>query len=363
MTTVTEAIKSRFFKGPGAYVLVDGQYGSTGKGLLASAMTDAAMDRNVRHVTTNAGPNSGHTAYFKGEKVMTQQIPIMSKMMAAKGYHHVCYLNAGAVIDPAILRREADLPYSVVASLRISDYAAIIEEADKAPVASLAKIASTGKGVGQAMARKVLREGNIAKSSGEFMKEIHRTNCFLVPNEPYDSAVDKIFVETAQGFSLGINSGFYPHTTSRECTVAQALADARIPPTDFAGSVLCLRTYPIRVGNTPEGFSGPVYGDQQETSWEVLGLPPEHTTITNRVRRVFTWSRQQFVAAVKANRPNILFLNFCNYLKPEEIRPFVGQMLADYRSAMPSNPEPLVLLGFGPLDSDIKVFDANFRTA
>jgi len=59
-------------------------------------------------------------------------------------------------------------------------------------------------------------------------------------------------MEVSQGFSLGINSEFYPKVTSRECTVMQGLADARIAPSKLAKTYMAIRTYPIRVGDVVE---------------------------------------------------------------------------------------------------------------
>jgi len=162
-----------------------------------------------------------------------------------------------------------------------------------------------------------------------------------------------VFVETAQGFSLGINSArFYPHTTSRECTVMQALSDARIPARMLKRSVACFRTFPIRVGNTVTGHSGGHYEDQAETRWEEIGQPPELTTVTKRVRRVFTWSRIQFRECIAANQPDLIFLNFCNYLREVGVSQRVNEILDDYFHVTGRYPEA-ILGGFGPKCEDI----------
>ena len=61
----------------GAHVLVDGQFGSTGKGLLASYLAEKAWDEGIDFdiVVTSAGPNSGHTFYHKGEKIVLKMLP------------------------------------------------------------------------------------------------------------------------------------------------------------------------------------------------------------------------------------------------------------------------------------------------
>ena len=64
-----------WFAENGVYALFDGQFGSSGKGLLAAAIGQAFKD-DIDLVTTNAGPNSGHTAYIDGEKVVLHQLPM-----------------------------------------------------------------------------------------------------------------------------------------------------------------------------------------------------------------------------------------------------------------------------------------------
>ena len=46
------------------------------------------------------------------------------------------------------------------------------------------------------------------------------------------------------------------------------------------------------------GNSGPLKG---ETSWEELGLEPERTTVTNKVRRVGDWDPELLEEAIRAN--------------------------------------------------------------
>jgi len=348
-----EFLAKGWFKHSGAHVLFDGQFGSTGKGLLASVMALALGDR-MNVITTNAGPNSGHTAYFGDEKIMTQQLPVASVFAQRLGHQHLCYLNGGAVIDPEILAAEV-ARYGVRAV--VHPHAAIID--DKCREAKLAHIASTGKGVGPAMSRKLLRyEGYVAQGHAEAMSEFAEL-ANIVPT-------GRVFIETAQGFSLGINSGFYPHVTSRECTVGQALADARMSPKSLQRSIVSLRTYPIRVGNLPEGHSGGWYPDQRELTWDEIGQAPELTTVTKRVRRVATFSFEQFAECLRVNEPDAFFLNFCNYLSPLMLEALLYKMLKVYRVTLGRDPE-IILLGFGPRAEDVVlgtvIIDRVFFTA
>lgn len=354
-----------WFERPGAYVLVDGQFGSTGKGLMAGWLAEYGKP-NITHVTTNQGPNSGHTAYWNqrpdfatapelAEKIMTQQLPVASVFLKRGDRNPITLLNAGAVIDDKILADEARRYGFNNTNLVIHPNAAVISDADRvADQITRSQIAGTGKGVGPAQAQKVLRHHST------LAQDVYRP--MLPAGFPtdrgwdnfWDWSSDVVFVETAQGFSLGVNSSrFYPNVTSRECTVMQALADARIPVGAVRGVVACFRTYPIRVGNT-ESTSGGCYEDQTETTWEAVGQTPELTTVTKRVRRVFTWSRIQFRECIAANQPDVVFLNFLNYLSPHMGHALVDNILEDYAQVMGGGKAPTILGGYSPYGHDIR---------
>ena len=350
-TEVISLVRQNWFDKPGAYVMIDGQFGSTGKGLLASLMALVGQG-DITDITTNAAPNSGHTAYFDDFKIMTQQIPVASVVLNKiedLNFQPKTIINAGAVVDSDILLREID-QYGPFGNLYVHGHAALIEQQDRDREAggAIASIATTAKGVGAALARKVLREGNVADVCDALWGRVKMQN-----QVNFDWDYSKVFVETAQGFSLGINSGFYPHCTSRECSVQQAISDAHIPYNKVRKVAMCLRTFPIRVGNTNVGYSGDCYPDQTETTWEALGLEPELTSVTKRVRRVFSWSRIQFREAVAINQPDLLFLNFCNYLDRSALISLLKDIYFDYHLVMGEMPEN-VLLGFGPTVNDIK---------
>lgn len=340
---------------PGAHFIVDGQFGSTGKGLMASVYAESGAGL-IDYVTTNAGPNSGHTAYspVDGKQIVTRQIPVASVVLRLLGHQHNSYLNAGAIIDPEVLWEEIETwgfgpPY-----FGIHPNAALIEkqdrEAEANPESSTARIASTGKGVGSALSRKIMREGNVAG-----MRYGWWANCLSVHNLAEKSRDATVLVETAQGFSLGVNGEFYPHTTSRDCTTLQAAADAHIPHTHIKQVIACYRTLPIRVGNTAVGNSGSHYHDQAELAWDKLGLEPELTTVTKRVRRVFSWSRVQFRESVAVNRPTVILLNFCNYLEEAALEQLIGWIYGDYSAVMGRDVAPLLLLGYGPHNGDVRL--------
>lgn len=333
------------------HCLVGGQYGSEGKGVAASLLEHVfnAIHGDKAHLVTgtNAGPNSGHTAIYQGKKIVTRQIPIstVQRLLIRRTPTASAVLNAGATIDPAVLRNEFISFGLMTSDLVVHGNAAIIlpeHIAAEGQGSGPSTIASTGKGVGAALAAKVMRTRNVAKAHQ--IEEAGLRAVLAVPGATFDLPH---ILETAQGFSLGINQQFYPHCTSRECTVMQALSDAEIHPHHLNKTLMAVRTLPIRVGNTTGGYSGGCYPDQQETTWEAIGVEPEYTTVTKRMRRVFTWSKQQFKDAVRANRPDALLLSFVNYLPEEGLEPFIYDLMTDYKDAMMRMPDALIL-GYGP---------------
>lgn len=283
-------------------VIIDGQFGSTGKGLLAGYIA------NTNHYdifVSSLSPNAGHTYRERGGyRVMVKQLPVGGVL----NKRSQIYLTAGSIISPAALLQEMEAYDVDPDRVRIHPAAAVVEDTDIAferdPASAVAAISTTASGTGSALARKILREAVLAGG-----------HPLLAPMcTPFDLAgyLDEgctALMETAQGVSLGINAGFYPHCTSRDISPSQALSDARLHPRYLGRVYLSLRTYPIRVG----GPSGPFYDDSTETSWEALRQVPERTTVTNRIRRVATFSATQFRDALKLCRPDVVFLNFYNY--------------------------------------------------
>lgn len=344
---VYKALNKAWFMEPGAYVLVDGSFGSTGKGLIAAALAECFWNR-VHIAVSNAGPNSGHTSYFEDERIVLKQLPTFSVTAhkCSPGAEPVLtFLSAGAVVNLTVL--EAEVTKHGMHRVVIHPAAAIIDDTMiEADHANVFNIASTGQGVGPALERKLRRVPEAVFC--------HISDVWVSP--PYDLHNKVCFLEVPQGFSLGLNQGFYPHCTTRECTVSQALSDAGLPPSAHRKTIMTVRTFPIRVGNT-NNSSGNCYPDQHEITWEQLGVPPEMTTVTGRMRRVFTWSEIQFKEALKVNAPDVIALTFCDYLKkPGELDEFVDNLLGTYLQVMHKDPEAL-LLSFGPRSEDIKVLE------
>lgn len=348
-----------FLKPGFASVIIDGQFGSTGKGLAAAyqCLKQNGLDWGRVICTTNAAPNAGHTTVLEdGTKFVTFHMPTMAVLRKES----LIYLNAGAIIDITVLKDEIERLNIDPGRITIHPNAAIITDEDKEyerqKSAGVTLIASTQKGVGRALARKIMREGAVAKQYGEVLSSIGINVDYIDLNAKMRGgfAVD---IETPQGMSLSLNNGFYPYCTSREVSVSQSLADAGVHPCYLGNTLVTLRTFPIRVGNIVEGdktigYSGDGYPDQKELSWdEFHGIEPERTTVTQRVRRIFTFSKSQYYDAASRLRPDIVHLGFCDYIKSGGE---FGEILNDIRDVNRIvNNHPEILCAFGPSVSDV----------
>lgn len=335
-----------------ASFLLGGQWGSEGKGSCAAftAVHLAKRREAFDIVTTNAGAQSGHTSTHNGVTKVVFHLPtaaLYPTCDAVSTKSPLCYLNAGSIISVNGLLNELDANPHILgfsSSFAIHPNAAIITEecrlAEMRDDSAQTKIAGTRKGVGQALARKILRSGMLAKDVPELSRWVRRIDL----NEQMQRGAS-VLVEVPQGHSLSLDGPFYPHTTSRNCTVGQAMSDAGIHPHFYHASMMVIRTFPIRVGNiygdwrnqtapNPStvsdvkakraviGHSGGYFPDQREISWADLGVAAEITTVTKRVRRVFTFSEQQVAEAVAQTRPSVIYLTFCDYLPATAVRDF-----------------------------------------
>lgn len=344
-----------------ASVIFDGQFGSTGKGLAGAWVGE---HNEIDWCTTNASANAGHTSIIDGKPVVLFHIP--SSFLTAREHSDISiYINAGAIIDYDLLCREIDELGIRHDQICVNPNAAVILPEDKEAEAdrrsSQAKIASTQKGCGASLARKIRRDG---PNLGQWLESSYKRPPFRLKTVSLNQEMregSRVVVEVPQGFSLSLNSsGFYPYTTSRDCTLQQGLSDAGIAPRFFHKSMAVIRTFPIRVGNIMDGerqigYSGHVYPDQREVSWESIGVAEERTTVTKRVRRVFTFSDRQYSQMLQHSQPDVVFLNFCNYFGGSATRmnDLLNRMMSVERGL---GIQPLHFFGYGPASSDISEY-------
>lgn len=351
---LTDADFMGYYSGAGIYAIVDGQFGSTGKGLLAATIAEALGSTGNGPITSNAGPNSGHTFYYQGSKVVLRQLPSAAVWNAMSGVTTIVYLNAGAVIVPELLVQEIREHSHGCLKVIIDPAAAVVtEDAVHMERELIGSVGSTGKGTGAALAMKIMRKKGSTIGDLVFNWPDNVAIQRLDLNQACLVSDKQVLMEVSQGYSLSMNaSGFYPQVTSRDCTVGAAMADAGAHPTLYKGCAMVVRTFPIRVA----GNSGPGYHDQRELTWDEVGQTPELTTVTGKQRRVFSWSKRQYEMALEANRPSVVMANFMNYL-PEgtDHDAWVNSHIVQpHEQAVGGH--LTVLLGYGPENHEVVVY-------
>ncbi len=337
-------------------IVTDGQWGSCGKGAITTAI--AAKFRPEIISTTNMA-NAGHTAVNeKGAAFIAKALPsasILTKWIP--GYQPQIIVGPSAAFNIDQLMDEIQ-QCGVNYTLSIHPRAGVITDEHKKTesgdsTSSTKHLASTMQGCGTFLADKVLRkkELKLARDYPELAGHLSdhlATKLQLSADaqlsikglslpETLSTLMNKhghtILHEGSQGFSLDINHGsHYPQCTSRGTTAIQNMADMGINQRQLGDIFLVIRPYPIRVGNVivdgkQLGYSGDCYEGQEEITWEQVAkeanMPEEAaaslfkkelTTVTKRLRRVFTFSDRQLREAALINGATKIALNFANYI-------------------------------------------------
>lgn len=296
-------------------VLVGGQFGSEGKGNVASYLANE-YDVLVRV----GGPNAGHKVYEKNKPYTFHILPSGTR----RNTETQVILGPGAVLSLPVLSQEiADCQCSRE-RLSIDPQAMIIEERDREQERRLtAAIGSTGQGVGVATARKILRTN--ARPRVRLARDIRELRPFVrETRQVLDNAFakdKKVLLEGTQGTGLSLHHGHYPYVTSRDTTVSGCLAEAGIAPSRVRRIIMVCRTYPIRVESPQGGDSGPM---QNEISLEDIarrsGIPlaelqdKERTSTTHKKRRIGEFDWELLRKAASLNGPTDVALTFVDYI-------------------------------------------------
>lgn len=340
-------------------MVLDFQYGSTGKGLIAGYMAKReSYDTAICAFATNAG----HTYIdeSRGIHVMTQQLPTAITSPTVKNI----LIGPGSAIHLGTLQEEIAryATYLEGKKVLIHPHAAVVEDyhAEFELKDGRTKMGSTAKGVGEAYIERIRRDvqnPNIISRRVSTRDPLYGMIATLDEYRDALLAAESVIVEGAQGFSLSMYHGQYPYTTSRDVTPWQVAADCGLPYrwASYIRVIGTLRTFPIRVNNR-DGSSGPHYADQLELKWEDIGLAPELTTVTKLPRRIFSFSQQQLQEALLhcgGYWDTRLFLNFANYVKDEtELQRMVEMIQTP--TTMNANNARVAWLGFGPDDKDVR---------
>jgi adenylosuccinate synthase len=294
-------------------VLVGGEYGSEGKGHIASYLA-GEYDLLVRV----GGPNAGHKVFEDPVPYTHHQLPSGTRFSEAR-----LLIGPGAVVNAEKLLKEIADCNVDRERLSIDPQVMIITKDDIAAEEGLVKsIGSTGQGVGNATARRILKRGDDGLKLARHIPELRpfiRPACDVLDKAFFERK--RVFVEGTQGTGLSLFHGHYPHVTSRDTTVAGCLSEAGISPSRVRRVVMVVRSYPIRVQDPSKSTSGPM---SQELKWTEISrrsrVPlselqkTEKTSTTNRKRRVGEFDWELLRKAASLNGPTDIALTFSDYI-------------------------------------------------
>lgn len=321
---------------PKVSLVLDLQYGSTGKGLICGYLAEVGDFDTV--MTANM-PNAGHTYIdSKKNKYVTKVLPAG---FVGQSIRQVL-IGPGAVFSLDRLLEEM-VWLRKDQTLRIHPNAVVLQDRHREEEQKhLNHIASTAQGAAAAVMDKMWRTRKCTAyqllAGTEYGKYVASHDEWVFRLEGSNG----ILAEGSQGYSLGFNTQFYPYTTSRDCGPAAFLSNLGIPVGMLDQVIGTCRTLPIRVG----GDSGDCYADQEELSWDDLNIEPERTTVTNRVRRIFTYSKMQIEEACWWCQPDLVFLNFANYVSKDYVTNVIAHI--DELSTVR-------WVGFGPTYHDVGI--------
>lgn len=302
-----------------ADIVVDLQFGSTAKGKLVQLLSakPGMYDAVIRVQSIQAG----HTVKWNGQTFKMRTIPC-----GFVNPEMVLIIGAGQFIELELLEAEIEMlelaGFNIKDRLVIDRLATIIQPQDfrkEKDVNLTERIGSTSEGAGSSLVRKIMRTEDTVQVRDRLGWFVDR-GLLTLDTISYMQDFQRVLVEGSQGTMLSVHSSpYFPYVTSRECTASGILSEAGISPMDVGEVWGTCRTFPIRVG----GNSGSTGGT--EYTWEQVAkmagyesLDPEVTTVTNRPRRIFQWSEQDFDRALLLNKPTKIFLTFVDYLNSED---------------------------------------------
>mgnify|MGYP001568638704 CR=1 FL=1 len=345
-----------------AKLIIDLQFGSTGKGLIAGYL---AKRDNPDTLITAWAANAGHSYIDSNGRIFIHTM--LANGVVSDNLKQII-IGPGSLINPDSLIKELtsveDLLIGRDVKIIIHPHAAVISQKhvdeEQGP---MTKIGSTKKGVGAAMIDRIRRDPEHNNVACNVLHDHPILSRFIATVSEYNAAMDRaeiVQIEGAQGYSLSMYHGMYPYTTSRDVTPAQIFADCGIPMSWWPNTEVIgtMRTFPIRVANRFDdkgqqvGYSGNCYPDQQELRWEDLGISPELTTVTRLPRRIFTLSQIQLEEAIRQCSVDSIFLNFVNYCRDEAE---LADMMAMVTQAIIKGDvlAGICYMGFGPNDGDV----------
>lgn len=340
---------------PKVDVLIGGQFGSEGKGVVVANIAD---DYGV-HVRVGA-PNAGHSFLGPDGKLWKMQTVPCGWI----NINATLIIGRGGLVNPVLLKREieqiATIDPTIYNRLYIDELCGVCDNRFHYQEGGVngemhRRIGSTGEGIGPARMARISRDPQQFRLYGELASHDPWFSQFICKDTPAVIAQcmkhgAPVLLEGAQGQGLSLIHGPWPYCTSTDPGPAQLAADVGIPIHAIRNVIACFRTFPIRVA----GNSGPLSG---EITWESLSRQlgkdvQERTTVTNKIRRIAEWDDQIATQCRVLHRPNRIALMFVDYLdranegvtKYENLTPDTHRFIERVETLMQA---PVSLIGTG----------------
>ena len=288
-----------------ADVIVDLQFGDTGKGKVAHSLTRSGdYDVVLRY---NGGSNAGHTVYHKGKKVVTHQVPV--------GVLHglPSIIGPGCVVNVQKLREEVqmlnDAGFDTKNLLKVDRRAHVVKHEHIEEDSGDEKIGTTKQGIGPTYRDKYGRTGT---RIGDYQSMLGNDLFTII--DIYDAwfvnrHAHRILCEGAQGFHLDIDWGEYPYVTSSHCTVGSVCLNG-IPPHKIRKIVGVMKAYETYVGNRD------TYTNENDPTFQAIQrIGNEFGATTGRSRKVNWLNISHVIQAINVNGVTDLIINKADVLK------------------------------------------------
>jgi len=301
-------------------IVVGAQFGGEGKGNITSHL---AKNPKVCGVAVRVGgTNAGHTSVIDGTAINAHQIPVPCFVRPDV----IGVIGAGGLVDTGVLRSEIEMCQRLrgwMPTIHIDWNATVIEKKHRdAEIDLNNQWGSTCSGTSAALADRAMRRAKLWKEMQATLGAEYSTveGCDT-PIKLIDAieAGYPVLLEGTQGFGLGVSDGcHYPYCTSKNVSPMALLADAGLSwrtPSSIE-VILCVRSYPTRIG----GNSGHLKG---EVDWEYMKrvtngyvLQAERSTFANKVCRIAMIDYEDLGRTAEICKPTAVALTFFDYWYP-----------------------------------------------
>lgn len=302
-------------------IVVGGQFGDEGKGQICAHLVKDQMDAGepYKFAVRVGGSNAEHRFVTPdGERHTGRVLPVAGwvdpRIRMVLGAGHMIRLDSLAREI-----KELEVIYGdQIKRIFIDAQAGVINLDHVAKGGKAAAFrGSTHQGTGQAVAHKVVRDGEFktAKDYPELYEYIGASIDTVELMDGWMRDGETGLLEGSQGALLSLNHGYYPFCTSKDVTPAALLAEAGIPTGRVRDIWAVYRIVSMRV----PGNSGP--SDGRELNWDDLEaaiattIPEEakRQTDSGDLERIFLWSWKEFKKSVALIGPTHMALTFCDW--------------------------------------------------